>query len=238
MRNKELYKELNVYKNELEKYKEKKLKIDMGVGTNPELEMMSEQTGSQMLLSDLLKSEYVKLYKDIQIQNKDIENKNKNANELTKLAEMITKCKIRGHGGISRKKSIKSCQSMTSMDLNSIVGFSNSKTRTKAAFRLGLTCKKEKSKGRGHSISCVNLRTERNLKNITNKIKKSSKTEQFSSSKDAKGQTKRSKSHIHTSENPCLGLIQSQLESQKKSTQNLLRLTSRVFNAKAKDCVL
>jgi len=193
---------------------------------------MCEQKVNQTKNSTILQTEYLKLLKQIRNQNKETENKGQNIAELLKLTEVIAKNKQRTKTSVTRRKSNKTFQSMTAMDFNTI-SVSNVKARARANSKLGQTCRKEKLKARESSVSSTGIRTERSLRSVTNKIEKTNKPEFFLSTKE--GHTKRNRSHAQTSN---ITSTQLQSESQKRSTQSLLRLTSRIFNPKHKDYVL
>jgi hypothetical protein len=183
---------------------------------------MGEEKVNQIKNSTLLQTEYLKLLKQIKNRNKETENKGHNIEELQKLTEVIARNKQKTP--ITRRKPNKTCQSMIVMDFNT-TSVSNIKRRARAGSRLGQTCRKDKVKIRGSSTT--GIKTERSV----TKVERSNKPEFFLSSKE--GHMKRNKSHAQTSD-----ITSTQSESQKRSTQSLLRLTSRIFNQKHKDYAL
>jgi len=175
------------------------------IGIGTDKEVMVEDKLDQM--------EYLKALKR--------NNENQNTTDLLKLTEILAKYKSKGKPTVIRKKPNKSCHSMISMDFNA-PGVSNIKTKTRSNTRLGKAYKKEKSKG--NSIS-TGIKTDRSLRSVTNKFTRSSK-ELFLSSKEG------SKKYKLQTDNTDLT---QQSDVQKRSTQSLLRLTSRIFNQKLKD---
>eukprot|EP00826_Nyctotherus_ovalis_P060606 TRINITY_DN8524_c0_g1_i8.p1 TRINITY_DN8524_c0_g1~~TRINITY_DN8524_c0_g1_i8.p1 ORF type:complete len:234 (+),score=49.00 TRINITY_DN8524_c0_g1_i8:75-776(+) len=227
---------LEAVKEQLARQEARKETVDAGVEANLDSRVMSEQKGNQAKNSTILQTEYLKLLKQIRTQNKETENKSQNLTELLKLTEIIARNKQKVKGTITKRKPNKTCQSMTAMDFNTTTRVSNIKTKTRASSRLGQTCRKaesskEKIKARGSSISSAAIRTERSLRSVTNKIERPAKPELFLSAKEV--HSKRNRSHAQTSDNPS-----TQLEGQKRSTQSLMRLTSRIFNQKNKDYAL
>lgn len=222
--------ELEAAKNKLTHQNREKIKIDVGIETDLECRSICEQRPSQPKDPTMLQNEYLKLLKQIKNQNKEVENKTQNVAELQRLTEMIARNKQKAKITALKRKPNKTYsrvhQSMTAMDFNT-TAVSNIKSKARASSRLGYTCRKEKGKTRGSCVSSTAIRTERSLRSVTNKIERTTKPEFSLSAKEL--HTKRNRSHAQTSDNP-------QLE--KRSTQSLLRLTSRIFNQKVKDYAL
>ena len=220
-KNEELNKSLEELLKQKEKY-EKKQYNDIGIET----EFNGSNAINKLVPSKILKTEYIKLLKEIKNEQTEIESKKQIIGDLNKLTDRLSKTSQQIPSSIMKRKGNKSCQSMTSLDFNTLTVFSNPKTRTRATSRLGQSTRKDKKKIRSTNITAP--RTERSIYNNANKRERGTKSEIFN---QTKGCLKRNRPHPYSTDTQGIKLPQS-LENQKKNTQSLLRIASKVLNQK------
>jgi len=213
---------------------EKKIPIlknytEIGVNTNFEIIKKENTPFSEKKQNNLsIKDEYLRLLKSITKEKVLIspyksEKINKKAVSKTRSESIRDKF---------LENSQNSCIFIIEICLDSAI--KNNKSQ-KLISSSGNPAGKSKARTRGNSIYTNTLKSERSLKNVTTKIEKLINAELPSARRTASAKSaKRERSCSHSIDNTSSGSRQKLIESQKRSTQSLLKLTSKVFNSKGK----
>jgi len=174
----------------------------------------------QSKTSNLLQSDYLRLLKQI----KHKESKQQNLADLQILTELLSRKKRSNTA--NKRRFNKSSQSVSSATFNTSVGISNLRIK-----RTSKANRKEERKIR--SVPFKHIKSEKSFKNLINATERLMHQASFSNVKE---RLKKNGSHTHVAENTTTS--QTKLENQKKTADNLLRLTSKILNRKVSKHIL